>query len=228
MNKAICCVLKSGGDFAPEHVEWLRVQCQTHMPDWEFICWSDMFKAKYTMPLINDYPKWWSKMEVYEDTWDEDFPMLMIDLDTVFLKTLEILPDHVDNAIVIRDPWKNGHRHPERLAGGFMYLPSWARKRIRSAWNGKDTIGEFAGDDQPFLHKLFSKDALRFQDHYIDQVVSYKVHVKGMGVQPDNRVVYFHGHPRPWEVKADWIPSLGDSNGSEIQRPSQQVAYGCG
>jgi hypothetical protein len=200
--------MKSGGDFTTDHVEWLYRQCLNHMPGWGFRCWSDVMVPREWVRLRHDWPKWWAKMQIYEDTWGAPYPTLVIDLDTIFLKTFDILPEHADKAIFIRDPWKNGFRHPERLAGGFMYLPTWARKRILQAWNADTTIGDYDGDDQPFLHSLFKDDALRFQDHYIDQIVSYKVHVKAMGVQPDNRVVYFHGQPRPWDLKESWIPCL--------------------
>ena len=129
----ITCVLKTGGDFTVDHVHWLKAQCARVMPDWEFACWSDIENWEF-LPLTENLPKWWSKMEVYRDTYDATWPILMVDLDTVFLKPLEIRPEHEDKAIVIRDPWKDGHRHPERLAGGFMYLPTWARQRIWYAW----------------------------------------------------------------------------------------------
>lgn len=208
----IACVLKSGGDFGPEHVNWLYQQCHRVMPDWNFAVWSDIKipgMEKFTYSLKKNYPRWWSKFEVYEQ-W-HGTPILMVDLDTVFLKTLEILPEHEDEMLIIRDPWKDGGRFPERLAGGFMYLPEWAYDRLASVARNQgieNLIAEFSGDDQPFLHSLFSKVALRFQDHYLDQIVSYKVHVKGVGLQEDNRVVYFHGQPRPWNVKEPWIPCL--------------------
>lgn len=218
-SRFIACVLKSGGDFIPAHVEWLRRQCALHMPDWEFICWSD-FKGYGEMPLLKNLPKWWSKFEIYQDTWDESAPALVIDLDTVFVKPLEIQKEHENEMLIIRDPWKDGGRHPERLAGGFMYLPAWARRRLWDDFSNHavDIIGRYSGDDQPYLHTLFKDHALRFQDHYIDEIVSYKVHVKALGLQEDNKVVYFHGFPRPWDVKESWIPCLYPDS------PSAQVA----
>jgi hypothetical protein len=160
--------------------------------------------------LVRGWPRWWSKMEIYADTYNCVFPMLIIDLDTVFLKPFEILPQHYTEALIMRDPWKNGGRFPERLGGGFMYLPQWARQRIWDAWH-KDpegVMGKCGDNDQTFLHELFKDKALRIQDHYLDQLASYKVHVQSMGLQDDNRVVYFHGQPRPWDVKESWIPEL--------------------
>lgn len=211
---SICCVLRSGGDFRPEHVVWLKKMCDGHMPDWDFKVWSDVaIPGVRSYQLRSSWPKWWAKMEIYQTRFPG--PALVIDLDTVFLDTLVIKPEHADQMLVIRDPWKDGGRHPERLAGGFMYLPYWARDDLWSIWREcpEEHMARFAGDDQPFLHKYFGRVALRFQDHYLDQIVSYKVHVKGIGLQPENKVVYFHGEPRPWNVDVDWIPKLGVRNG---------------
>ncbi len=203
----IACVLKSGGDFLPKHVYWLERMCRQHMPGWHFFCWTDM-PVRGAARLRHDWPKWWAKMQIMKDLEDYEFPALVVDLDTVFLKPLEILSEHKDLPIFLRDPWKDGFRHPERLAAGFTYLPQWARAEIWSRWSKdpEDAMSRYNGDDQPWLHEMFSSSALRWQDHYLDQVVSYKVHVKGMGLQDDNRVVYFHGQPRPWDADEPWIP----------------------
>lgn len=212
----ICCVLKSGGDFTPEHVAWLRKMCRDKMPDWDFACWSDM-DVPGKIPLRLDLPKWWSKMEIYNTQFGG--PALVIDLDTVFVQELKIKPEHREKMLVIRDPWKDGSRGPERLAGGFMYLPQWVREDMWRAWSieGRDTIGTYDDNDQIFLHKYYKDVALRFQDHYIDEIVSYKVHVLGMGLQPENRVVYFHGEPRPWNVDLPWIPKCSRPDQSSAQ-----------
>lgn len=206
-SRSICCVLKSGGDFKPEHVFWLREQCRQHMPDWDFKIWSD--RIPESRPLYRRWPKWWSKFEIYQ--YKDIGPALVVDLDTVFLSGLKILPEHEDKAIMLRDVWKDGARFPERLGGGFSYLPVWAQDKLWSEWirrGPENVMAQYGGDDQPFLHELFSKEALRWQDEYVDEVVSYKVHIKGIGLQEDNKVVFFHGKPRPWDVDEPWIPEV--------------------
>lgn len=208
MSGIIACVCKSGGDFTIDHVRWLQLQCLEHMPDWQFQSWTDM---GYGIRLKRNWPRWWSKMEIYNDLYEDPTPCLVVDLDTVFLKEFKILPEHDNELLIMRDPWKNGGRFPEKLGGGFMYLPQWARQEIWDAWqeNPEAVMAACGDNDQVFLHKLFEKTALRIQDYYLDQIVSYKVHVQSMGLQDDNRVVYFHGQPRPWDVKESWIPELG-------------------
>ncbi len=167
------------------------------MPEWTFRVWSDMGIGT---PFKRNLPKWWGKYEIYES--DLKGPAIITDLDVVFVKPLVILPEHEHLDLMIRDPWRDGIRSPERLCGGFMYVQEATRKELFAAWNETMT-----GDDQPLLTAVLG-DRLRFQDEYLDHVVSYKVQVKALGLQPDNCVVYFHGQPRPWDVKADWIPSL--------------------
>jgi hypothetical protein len=178
------------------------------MPDWTFRCWSDM-DIPGAIRLKTDWPRWWAKFEIYGT--DFEGPSLVIDLDTVFVRPLMIRPEHMDSICVMRDPWRDGSRFPERLGGGFMLLPKWAREELWDIWmqgGPEDHIATFGDNDQPFLHHYLGDRALRLQDHYIDEIVSYKVHVKGLGLQPDNKVVYFHGEPRPWNADEPWIPKL--------------------
>lgn len=221
MKGMICCLLKAGGDFIPAHAEWLRKQCAEKMPDWKFLCWSDM-EVTGAIPLEYGWPKWWGKFQIYRDTAKRHWlPALVIDLDTVFLDELKILPEHADKSIFLRDVWQDGTRKPERLGGGFSYLPRWARVKLWDAFSAEpETIMKrFSGDDQPFLHSIFSETALRWQDHYLDQVMSYKGKVKYLGVNEDTKVVYFHGIPRPWspDLSEPWIPRFN----SETKQPSE-------
>lgn len=207
MIPVVISVLKSGGDFTASHANWLGRQVRALGHD--YICFTDMDGVKDGIPLERNWPKWWSKMEIYGRNFG---PALIVDLDTVFLKAFPIRAEHLDTPIFMRDPWKNGFRHPERLGGGFHYLPQKDMQYIWDTWNGheEEIMARYGGDDQPFLTELFKDWALRFQDHYIDELVSYKVHVKSLGLQDENRVVYFHGNPRPWHLDEPWIPKLED------------------
>lgn len=218
MNGAICCVLRAGGDFGPEHVCWLKKQCAEHMPDWQFICWSDMPLPFPSQPLKNPWPKWWAKMEVYDPYSPVDgLPTLIVDLDTVFLKPLKIRPEHEHGAILLRDPYRDGFRAPFRLAGGFTYISPQLRRWVYGIWQdmGPERVMQLTGgDDQEFFDGILAsrqrgdRDVWIWQDEYPDHLVSYKAQVRSLGVRPENRVVYFHGKPRPWEASESWIPPL--------------------
>lgn len=205
--KSICCVLRMGGDFLPRHVQWLRDQCTQWMPDWTFRVWSDV-PMRGATPLRSNWPRWWAKMEIMGESFAG--PALIVDLDTVFLRPFEIQEVDKDTFLMIRDPYRDGSRGHTRLAGGFSYIPEGARHEIWRKWieDPKRHIAESAGDDQVFYQKHFGDRVRVFQDYYIDQIVSYKAHISSLGIRPENRVVYFHGKPRPWELKEEWIPTL--------------------
>lgn len=78
-------------------------------------------------------------------------------------------------------------------------------------WFAADPIrnmAEFKDDDQHALKNIAGRDAIWAQDHYVDQIVTYKIHIETLGVRPDNRIVMFHGIPRPWDLDLPWIPKL--------------------
>ena len=99
----------------------------------------------------------------------------------------------------------------EHIAGGFLYLPEEARARIWEEWNQRgptNVIRATVGDDQKFIGPLIGPGAVRIQDAYPDEIVSYKMHARQHGLFPHTKVVYFHGIPRPWEATDSWIPPL--------------------
>lgn len=187
------CVLRSGGDFGPEHVQWLARQ----VPG--LVCLADVpVPGVETVALQHDWPGWWAKMEAYGPAIDGD--ILLIDLDTVVLR----LPETPTETTVLRDFYA-----PEVMGSGFLFVTAADRARIWEAWLANpakhmrdNQRWPEAWGDQGFLRPLIG-DAAKWGDN----VRSYKVHCTG-GVPAGTDVVCFHGKPRPWDVQADWIPKL--------------------
>lgn len=188
------CVLRSGGDFRAEHVQWLAKQ----VPG--LVCLSDVdVPGVKTIPLRTDWPKWWAKLEMFGPSLDGD--VLMIDLDTVVLD----LPAMPDRTTVLRD----FYRH-ELIGSGLMFVTAEDRARVWEAFN-RDPARIMAScrkwprwGDQGFLMDHLA-GAQRWQD--VAGVYSYKAHCQG-GLPGGAQVVCFHGKPRPWEVEAPWIPRM--------------------
>lgn len=188
------CVLRSGGDFRPEHVQWLARQ----VPD--LVCLSDVdVPSVRTIALRHEWPRWWSKIEMFGPSLSGD--VLMIDLDTVILK----MPDMPTRTTVLRD-----FTEPSVIGSGFMFVKEADRLPIYEAF-ARDPLGHMRRNeswprwgDQGFLFD-YLKDAQRWQD--VAKVYSYKVHCR-QGLPVDAEVVCFHGKPRPWAVSFDWIPKL--------------------
>lgn len=189
MSVTKVCVLRSGGDFEPRHVQWLAQQ----VPG--LVCLSDQRIAGVkTIPLEQDWPGWWAKIEAFGPSIDGD--MLLMDLDTVVLR----VPALPTETTVLTDFTK-----PDRIGSGFIYVTAEDRARVWEAFTA-DPKGHMrrhqAEGDQGFLFDYLA-GAARWGDNFR----SYKAHCLG-GVPDGTDVVCFHGKPRPWKAAQRWIPPL--------------------
>lgn len=186
------CVLRSGGDFRPEHVQWLARQ----VPG--LVCLSDVdVPGVETIRLQTDWPGWWAKLEMFGPLLRGD--VLMLDLDTV-VREMPLMPTRTT---VLRD-----FTQPDVIGSGFMFVTATDRARCWEAFK-RDPVGIMASctkwprwGDQGFLMDHLAA-AQRWQD--VAKVYSYKVHCRS-GVPSDAQVVCFHGKPRPWDVRDAWVP----------------------
>lgn len=195
MARQILTVLRSCGEYRPEHVERLRDQCAAHS-DAEFRCLSDMV-VPGRIELKHNWPGWWSKIEMFR----LPGPWLYMDLDTTVLGDLAPLLDAVGRHefIALRDfnphlremgsglmAWRGDASHIYRK---FREEPAWHMTRCKTRrWFG----------DQGFIEPL-TEGRAHWQDILPGTVVSWKKHCKE-GIPKGARVVCFHGKPRPWEV----------------------------
>ena len=190
-------VLRSGGEYDARHVRWLAKQ----VPG--LVCLSDVrVQGVLTVPIRHDWPKWWSKMNLFSDAIDGD--LLHIDLDTVVLGSLDAFD--VRRTTMLSDFYR-----PHLLASGLMYIKQEDKAAIWAAFLS-DPKGHMKRHerfpligDQGFLNGRIK--AQRWQDVLPGQVASYKVHCLN-GPTPTAKVVCFHGQPRPWGVRHNWIPRL--------------------
>lgn len=197
MQPQIVTVLKTGGDFKPEHVERLRQQCAAHAPGALFTCLTDS-DLSGGAPLLHTWPGWWSKINVLA----LQGPLLYLDLDTTIVGDLTPLLDAAarHDFIALRNPYDT----PSRFGSGLM------------GWRGsmRHVYERFTQDpehhmmrcrtprlwgDQGFIAETETPSAY-WQDLFPGQIVSWKVDCK-RGAPPDARIVFFHGPPRPWEVE---------------------------
>ena len=184
------CVLRSGGDYGPEHVRWLAKQ----VPG--LVCLSDVpIPGVDVAPMLYGFPGWWSKLELFSGAFSED--LMYFDLDTVVFDVPK-----VDQTTVLRDFY-----YPETMGSGLMYIAQADKARVFEDFMrspGLHMRRHTVEGDQAFLQKHFG-DCQKWQD--VAKVVSFKAHCQS-GVPSGTQVVCFHGVPRPWHVVADWIPRL--------------------
>lgn len=190
----IVCVLKTGGEFRTEHVVALADSIRQHNPEAAIRCLTDAqlnHEHIETVPLQHNWPKWWSKIELFRPGVCTG-PTLYLDLDTVVVGKIEL---RIDRFTMLPDVYRTGdvgsgvmawQKTPEHIYQKFARHPAkyMAAYRTRSRWG-----------DQAFIRDNLGEKPATFGTHFR----SYKVHCKD-GVPEDTRVVYFHGKPRPWQV----------------------------
>lgn len=87
MEKRVLTVLRSGGEYGPEHVQAIQRQLAKWAPGASLLCLSDVeVPGVETMPLLRKWPGWWAKIELFRSHLPEDF--LYTDLDNVLLGPL--------------------------------------------------------------------------------------------------------------------------------------------
>jgi hypothetical protein len=187
------CVLRSGKDFGPEHVQWLAAQ----VPG--IVCLSDVpVPGVETIALRTNWPGWWAKMETFDPALVAG-DVLLMDLDTVVLE----LPAMPTETTVANDFYR-----PALMGSGFMFLTAADRARCWRAFlsdperHMRECTTRQRWGDQGFLQPLLGHGA-----RWGDEVRSYKLHCQA-GVPRGTKVVCFHGQPRPWGVRAPWVPPL--------------------
>lgn len=195
MRPVILTVLRSGGEYRPEHVARLERQCAEFAPWNEFRCLSDM-DVPGRIPLRHDWPGWWAKMEAFRVVG----PCLYLDLDSTIRGALGPLLRIAQERefVTLRDfNWPARDVQSSIMAwNGDMGRLYEAFRQSPAKHMAENTGGRFLGD-QGFIERQ-EKPAF-WQDLAPGAIVSWKKHCK-RGVPEGARVIAFHGKPRPWQV----------------------------
>jgi hypothetical protein len=193
MSAAVLTVLRSGGEYRPEHVTRLYDQCIGQA----FLCLSDVDLPVPHYRMQHGWPGWFSKLEMFR----LHGPILYMDLDTTVTGDLTPLLDAAEehDFIALRNPLPT----PSRFGSGIMAWRgdmSRVYKRFKEApaYHAARCTTQQVWGDQGFIAETETPSAY-WQDLFPGQIASWKVDCKE-GVPPDARVIYFHGYPRPWQI----------------------------
>lgn len=191
-------VLKTGGEYTERHVAWLRGQVYQNI-----FCITDStqeMQGVISIPMRYNWPGWWAKMEMFNPIISGDF--LYCDLDTVFL---DGVPEwNLHETTVLSDMY--GQKH---INSGLMYMTHKDRCDIWRHWitSPDEHIAYTPGGDQFLLDKYW-RDKPRFQTLFPGEAVSYKADIQQRGFDGREKVVVFHGQPRPWGCGESWVKPL--------------------
>lgn len=216
----VAAVLRSGGEFEPEHAQSLAWQVREHLSiDHRFVLLTDFGLKGYAghwplnvdiVHLEHDWPGWFAKVELFKPGRFKG-RVLYMDLDTKIVGNIDALATaYPQGPIMLRDFYWS-----ERVACGLM---AWTGDELAEVYGrfaaSPNSLMEWCGalGEQPLIRDAVSVQGPPFakghrgwvkawQDLLLGQVVSYKAHVLPQGHVPrDARVVCFHGQPRPWNV----------------------------
>jgi hypothetical protein len=193
----VASVLKTGGEYSPCHVYNLRDMCRDFLPMHTFVCLTDIHLSNCEyIPLVHNWKGWWSKLELFKI----EEPCLYFDLDTILVNDCTSLVHAAQSKdfVILRDFYR-GYTltpvNPKAMGSGMMY---WS-KSVKFVYDlYTQCTYDFYGD-QDFLEYALQDYEVHYWQDICTGVVSYKAHDRHLGIQPTDKVICFHGHPRPWE-----------------------------
>lgn len=148
----IACVYKLGPKFSAEYVYKLYNSIKRNTTlDFSFICLTDdplllsSNTSFQTKQLLHDYPKWWSKLELFRPNLFDDL-VYYFDLDTMFAGNIDLLLQVNSN--------------------DFMMLRGFNRRALRLGDVPASGMMSWYGNNMSYLFEKFSHDSYNIIEAY--------------------------------------------------------------
>jgi hypothetical protein len=205
----VACVLRSGGIYDATWVSRLQRGVARHLGlPHRFVCLSDVEVPCERIPLMNRWPGWWSKLELFRPGIFGG-RVLYLDLDTVVVGSLDAIASHPHHFTMAHEYYR-----PEQFCSTAMAWDGSCDFGIMAAFNldliprytKRERIGDQAFIEETLQTRGVPIDTFRdlFGEH---SVSSYKVHECAKGPPAGAVVVAFHGKPKPHQITSGWVPS---------------------
>jgi hypothetical protein len=211
--KTIVLVLRSGKDFSMSDVELINRHINIKWQSEEkfrVICLWDKATQHYKLgnleliPLKNNYPGTWSRMQLYSPEMEQYRPFLYIDLDTAIITSIKNIFDLVKDEskfITLEDFWQK-----RQLATGLVWFPNNSQK-IKHVWDIWIKEHQTRGSRMDmFLRKHIEADI--FWQQLTDLIVDFKPKNRQLVTKlpKDVNLVCFHGKPRVHQaINIEWV-----------------------
>jgi hypothetical protein len=204
----VLCVMRSGGDYDGSWVEKLRNSVARNLSKpHAFKCLSDVDVPCERIPLKHNWPGWWSKIELFRSGVVEG-PTIYFDLDIVITGPIDGIADIPCDFAATQNFWDHGMMNSSIMWFSGDNVPHGVYSKFARqadayiAHHDRNKDGPYVGD-QAFIWDTLGRD-VEFINDYFEHIHSYKMHCKS-GLPKDSAIACFHGHPRPSEVKHDWV-----------------------
>lgn len=206
-RKTIILVLKDGKDFSIRDVELIARHIHGKWASDirpRIICLWNKATAHYDLgsfeliPLTNNYPGTWSRIQLYSPEMDQYRPFLYLDLDTVVVSSLtKVMSKIADPSlfITLEDFWQKG-----QLATGVVWFPKESEK-VRKVWNNFKGVQGRRMDN--YIRTQIGRPDMFWQD-FDTSIYDFKPR-RGelMQVFPDDAtLICLHGTPRIFQATA--------------------------
>ena len=222
---SILCVLRSGGVFDREYVYRLHNSVKRNLKiEHRFICLTDglsdikhglkynsatYFDPDYNIqwePLLNGWPGWWSKAEIFRPDLEKYGRVFYIDLSAVIVGDITEMASYEGLAV-------NKDFHLGCPSQSVLSLPPGALRVVWNTFKADPEKWMAEGDkcnapnfgDQILLNEIDIGEIAYFQDLFPGQLVSARRHCQS-GLPDNARIVKFHGQPKPHtQDSIDWV-----------------------
>lgn len=226
--RTIVTVLRSGGDFQLSDVTLIANRIISLWQSEEkpkIICLTDIVKNPVDfgnfelIPLMNDFPGTWSRIDLYGPGMKMYRPFLYMDLDTAVIKTVEHLFDLVkgreNDFIPLEDFWQ-----PSEFATGLVWFPDddvRMDKVFRIFMENQNSL-HMGGRMDPFLRRVIKANTYwqRLTKTIYDFKPKSRLYLKELPEKAD--LVFFHGKPRiPQAAEMiEWVRKYVDGDEKEV------------
>jgi len=206
-----------GDKYTVEHVKNLHKMVKKNMPcKFQMFCVTDKEEilSDTTLEFLpianpNNYPGWWSKINIFELARK---PSVYFDLDVIITRSLEPLIKYTECDLAMPLNWAlsghGGYQSSVMCWNGGARGVGWAFQESKIGLPENGNYGYYTEDtgvkhwgDQEYLTYHY-KDNITEIDAGL--VISYKYHARQ--ALPDKAcVAAFHGKPDYWEVANPWI-----------------------
>jgi len=204
------------------HVERLRagVRRWLRRVPHRFVCLTDLppaaVEADEVLPLLQGWPGWWSKLELFDGRLRG--PVFYLDLDTIITGPLDdIVLGH--RFTVLENFWSKARIGSGLMAWNVELRQIVDRFRVKPGVTMRQFKTTERWGDQGFIYHNTPVQLDRWQGLHPGKVVSFKLHCRPAQRVPQGAsVVCFHGKPRPWSMSATERAWFGRSDDArEVQ-----------